>query len=467
MSTATLADASPWTARHARTTIGMFALAFLFAFEALAVAALMPRVAAELDGLAWYPVAFAAPAAASVVALVLAAPAIDRRGPRPAVLVGLVVFCLGVVIAGLAPTMPLFLLGRLLHGLGGGGVSVALYVVVAQAYPEQLHSRVFAVLTAAWVLPALVGPVVAASVAHAWGWRWVFLGVPVIAVGAWLLVRDAPSRPTGGEPGAPPARSRLGTAMLAAAGVLAVSVGGQRILGAWPALVAVGLVTVVLAGRRLLPPGSWTARPGLPSVLGARACIGTAFAAAEVYVPLLLTLTRGLTLTQAGWVLTSGAVAWCAGAVLAARVPKLRDEPLRVRLGAGLLTAGVAGFTTVVIPDVPLLVPALCWAMAGIGIGIAFSTLSVLTLAYSAAGQQAQASSALQLNDFLVQSVVLATGGVVFASVAGHAPVAGATVLVVVAALFGLLTFVPAARLRRPEPREVSISVIPAMEDAA
>lgn len=435
---------SPWRGRHGRTTVGVFSLAFLFAFEALAVATVMPDVAADLDGLPWYAVAFAAPLAASVVALAAAGPGVDRRGPGPALVNGLVVFCAGVVIAGLAPSMPVFVLGRLVHGYGGGVLGVALYVVIAQAYPEAMRPRVFAVLTSAWVLPALVGPVAAAYVAHAVGWRWVFLGVPVVAVAAWLLVRDAPSRPSEQDPGP----VRLPTALVAAGGVLVVSVAGQQVVGWWPALVVVGVGAVVVAGRRLLPPGAWTLRPGLPAVLGTRALVGTAFAAAEVYVPLLLSLDRGLSLTEAGWVLTTGAVTWCAGATLAARWQVLADQEGRVRLGAGLVAVGVAGFATVAIPGVPLLVPVLAWGVGGLGIGMAFSTLSVLALARARTGEEGRVSSALQLNDYLVQAVALALGSVLFAAVATTAPATAATVLVVAAALVGALALVPAARLR-------------------
>jgi len=419
------------------------------AFEALAVAAVMPRVALELDGLRWYAIAFSAPIAASIVALVIAGAAIDRRGPGPALVVGLVVFCAGVVVAGLAPTMPIFLCGRLGHGLGAGVLGVALYVIVAQAYPDDLRAKAFVAVTAAWVLPALVGPVIAASVADTVGWRWVFLGVPVLAVGAWLLVRSAPSRPRSSSSGGSGGRKRLGTAMVAAAGVLAVSVGGQRIVRAWPVLIVAGLFAIVIAGRRLLPPGSWSARRGLPSVVGARGLIGAAFASAEVYVPLLLTLGRGLTLAQAGWVLTIGAVAWSGGSWLAAHWGVLADETVRVRLGAVLLSAGVGGFASVGLAGVPVLLPMALWGFAGLGIGMAFSTLSVLGLGYAPAGEEGRVSSALQLNDYLMQSTALALGSVVFA-LAGSDPVAVAVPLVLAAGMLSLLALVPAWRLRSP-----------------
>ncbi|GAA3522560.1 MFS transporter [Nocardioides daeguensis] len=434
---------SPWRGRHGRTTVGVFSLAFLFAFEALAVATVMPDVADDLDGLRWYAVAFAAPLAASIVALAAAGAEVDRRGPGPALRRGLLVFCAGVVVAGLAPSMPVFLLGRLVHGYGGGVLGVALYVVIAQAYPEHLRPRVFAVLTTAWVLPALVGPVLAAQVAAAVGWRWVFLGVPLVAVAAWLLVAGAPSRP-GVERAEP---RRLPFAVLAAGGVLLVSLAGQRTLPAWPLLVALGLVAIGAGGRRLLPPGAWRMGAGLPAVLGSRAAIGTAFAAAEVYVPLLLTLRRGLSLAEAGWVLTVGAVTWSVGAVLAARWRVLADQPTRVRLGAVLLGGGIGCFALVAAPGVPLVVPVLGWACAGLGIGMAFSTLSVLALATAREGEEGRTSSALQVNDYLTNSAGLALGGVVFASFAATTPVAAATGLVVVAAVVGALALVPAARL--------------------
>ncbi|GAA1525159.1 MFS transporter [Nocardioides humi] len=445
-----LADAtttSPWRGRHARTTVGVFALAFLFAFEALAVATVMPEVAAELDGLRWYAVAFAAPLAAGVVALAASGPQVDRLGPGPALRLGLVVFCAGVVIAGLAPSMPVFVLGRLVHGYGGGVLGVALYVVIAQAYPEAMRPRVFAVLTTAWVLPALVGPVLAAQVAERVGWRWVFLGVPAVAFAAWLLVADAPSR-RGADGADGRNRGRMGWALAVAAGVLAVSVGGQQVVGWWPVLVAVGVLAAVAGGRRVLPPGSWSLRAGLPAVLGSRAAIGTAMAAAEVYVPLLLVLRRDLTLAGAGWVLTTGAVTWSAGAVLAARWRLLADQPGRVRTGAVLLATGIAGFATGSLPGVPLAVAVAAWGVAGLGIGMAFSTLSVLALATAAQGEEGRTSSALQLNDYLANSVGVALGGVLFAAFADSAPATAATWLVLAAAAVAVLALVPAARLR-------------------
>jgi len=73
-------------------------------------------------------------------------------------------------------------LAETLGSTGAGLVIVALYVVVARVYPDRLRPRVFSAISAAWVLPAVVGPVLAGWVAQQLSWRWVFLGaVPLVA----------------------------------------------------------------------------------------------------------------------------------------------------------------------------------------------------------------------------------------------------------------------------------------------
>src|SRR5207248_5731451 len=95
----------------------------------------------------------------------------------------------GLLVDGLAPDMGVFMVGRTLQGLGGGALIVALYVVVARMFPEARRPKVFAAMSAAWVVPALVAPALAGVITDAFGWRWVFLGIaPIAGVGALLLV---------------------------------------------------------------------------------------------------------------------------------------------------------------------------------------------------------------------------------------------------------------------------------------
>ena len=118
----------------------------------------MPAVARALDGVPLYAVAFGVTLATSVVGMTVAGGWCDARGPAAPLWSGMACFVAGLLLAGFAPSMPVFLAGRLVQGLGAGGMSVALYVLVGRRYPEALRRRIFAAFATAWVVPALVGP---------------------------------------------------------------------------------------------------------------------------------------------------------------------------------------------------------------------------------------------------------------------------------------------------------------------
>ena len=133
-----------------------------------------------------------------------------------------------MLVSGLAPSMPVLVAGRVVQGLGTGALIVSLYVVVGVIYPPRLQPSVFASFAAAWVLPSLFGPGVAALVADALGWRWVFLGIVGLVLLAALLVAPVVPglrRPARDDRPAP--RAMLPWAALAAAAVLGVELAGS------------------------------------------------------------------------------------------------------------------------------------------------------------------------------------------------------------------------------------------------
>jgi MFS family permease len=422
------AGAAPtaWTAERRALTAGLLLSVTAVGFEALAVATVLPAIAAELGGRSLYGWTFSAFMLTNLVAIVIAGRVADQRGPARPFATGLVLFGAGLVIAGLAPSMLIVVIGRAVQGAGAGAIGAMSYVSLGRGYPDALRARVLALLSSAWVLPALIGPAAAGLVAEQATWRLVFLGLlPLLGLAAALMLPAlrrldvaAPAAPTPG---------RVRSAALLAVGVglaLAATTAGQPLLVA--PLLVVGAALAVPALRRVLPPGTLSARPGLPAGLAANGLLSYTFFGTEAFLPLGLTELRGQSLARAGVVLTATALAWTAGSWLQARLDTRgggRGRKLRVLAGfAGLLAGGGLTALTVLHGSIPVWLATAGWAIAGLGMGLAYSSLSLLALRHAPAGQEGMVSGSLRLTEVLGVALGAGVGGaaVAFADAAGR-----------------------------------------------
>ncbi|NGO11285.1 MFS transporter [Streptomyces sp. HC44] len=413
-------------------SIGIVSVVLLIAFEATAVGTAMPVAARELDGVSLYAFAFSGYFTTSLFGMVLAGQWSDRRGPLASLTAGIGAFAAGLALSGTAGVMWLFVLGRAVQGLGGGLVIVALYVVVGRAYPERLRASIMAAFAASWVIPSVVGPLAAGSVTEHLGWRWVFIGIPVLVVFPLALalpqIRRRASGPAEGAVAGPfdRRRIRLALGISLGAGLLqyaaqAVSDEGSgesvRWLSALPAMAGAALLVPAVLG--LLPRGTYRAARGLPSVVLLRGIAAGSFIAAESFVPLMLVTQRGLSPTLAGFSLAAGGATWALGSFVQSRA---RVEPYRERLmltGMVLVAAAIAAAPSVLIDAVPVWTLAVTWAFGCFGMGLVISSTSVLLLHLSPPEEAGANSAALQISDGLSNVLLLAAGGAAFAALGG------------------------------------------------
>ncbi|GAA1525613.1 MFS family permease [Microbacterium ginsengiterrae] len=438
---------SIWDRERIWVTLGAVALIFLGAIEALAVTTVMPVVSAALDGAALYAVAFAGTLATSVIGMVVCGAWSDARGPRGPLYVAVALFIAGLLISGLAVSMGQFLVGRLVQGLGAGGQTVALYVVVARIYPPHLHGRIFAAFAAAWVVPAMIGPFLAGAVAEFLDWRWAFLGVAVLTLVAFIMVavRLRALDLGGGEGRIAGLGRRLALAVVVACGAVAVGLAADAPpLAGWPiALIAVAVIGVAVVP--LLPKGVLRAGHGLPSVILIRGLVAGAFFAAEAYIPYLLMAEFGFTPTWAGIALMLAAFAWAGCSALQGRYGEALGNRRIALISLTLL--GVA-FLSVLLTAVTAASPVVViigWGLGGGGMGLLYPRLTVLTLAYSTSGNAGFNSSALSISDATGSAVSVALAGLAVATLGGGSssfPVVFAFAIALV-----LVSVVPGLRL--------------------
>ncbi len=404
-------DAGPTSRRL--LLVGIVSLVTVVAVESMAITTVMPLVERDLGDLWLYGWAFSAFFLGDLVGIVVGGRSADRIHPVGPLLVGLLVFGVGLVVGGLAPSMLVLVVGRFLQGIGAGVVPAVAYVCVARGFAVEERPRIFAIMSTAWVLPSLLAPLAASAVAELVGWRWVFLGlVPVTAFAGVLALASLRTLTAPGGHHAEPTPIGRVILLVIGAGLL---LGGLGATTPWLAVVVVlvGLAVGLPPLRRLLPPGTGRAAPGLPAAVLLRGILTFAFFSADVYVSLAVTSARGSTTFVAGAALAVGSLTWTVGAWSQARWYPTWGAARLERLAGTVLLVGTLLMPVALVDRVPLWVWFVATSVAGLGMGLGYAPLSNVTLAAAAPGREGAASASLQLSDVLGIALGTGVGGVI------------------------------------------------------
>jgi MFS family permease len=418
---------------HRALSVGILLSITAIACEGMAVATIMPSAALDLGGLDGYGWAFSAFMLASLVGAINAGQAADRGDPGVPARVGFAAFSLGLVVAAVAPSWPVLLLGRGLQGFGAGCLSAIAYVAVARGYPERLRPRLLALLSSAWIMPALLGPALAGQVAEHASWRLVFVGVlPPVAVGAWMLLPSLARLPEATGVSTDTRRVWASVRLAAGAGLVLLAVplaAGAAVvlppvaLPGLPAVALPGLFAAAIAGalgivlaapalQTLLPSGTFTGRTGLPAAVAVRGLLAFGFFGSETLMPLGLSTQRSLPPSLVGLSLTAGALAWVLGSWVQDRAESqsagsVPERAIRIAAGLLLIAIGITGVAAATLrPNLPVELVVVAWGIGGLGMGVAYPASTLTALGSAPGGQEGLAAASLQV----AETVGIATG---------------------------------------------------------
>jgi MFS family permease len=350
----------------ATLTAGLVLTVTLVGFEALAVATATPAIHAAFPGGGAYGYVLAAFMAGNLVGTVVAGPVADRRGALGPYVAAMALFAGGLAIAALSPTLGVLVAARAVQGVGGGGLMALGYAIIGRAFPPERRSRVFALLSTAWLVPAVVGPVVAAIVTERFGFRAVFGGLVPLAAIALALTAPALARAL-----PPPAD----------------------------------------AAREEPAPEAWP--PALRGALVVRALQASAYFALDAFVPPLVHDVIGGSHARTGVALTVMALAWAGAAWIADRRLAARGPRALVARSFALVLAGGALLLAATRAPGGFAIALLGGAVAAFGMGLGYGPVSVVLLAHAPRGREGRASSAMTLVETVCVAVVFAAGGAV------------------------------------------------------
>ncbi len=314
---------------------------WLNAADALVTATIMPSVARDLGGAAYYGWAVAFYLTGSILAGASTGQLSHRLGLRPAMILAALAYAAGCALSAASPTIEAFLLGRILQGIGAGWLVGFCYVAIGVVFPEALWARMFGATAGVWGIASILGPLVGGLFASAGFWRgafWLFAGQGVLFALACVALLPG-RRPDNADvrPLAWRTLSILAIAILliAAADVIGGVLAPLVLLTIGVVLLGVALWVNAWPGERLLPPeAAWPA-----SIAGAGYAMIFAMEVATVvitvYEAAILQSVYRVSPLVAGYAVSVIAVGWTTAAMLVSNQPERRHGALIVSGGAG------------------------------------------------------------------------------------------------------------------------------------
>jgi MFS transporter, DHA2 family, multidrug resistance protein len=101
----------------------------------------------------------------------------------------LAIFTISSLLCGVAPSLGLLLLFRVLQGAGGGGLQPMAQAILADTFPPEKRGLAFALYGITAIMAPTIGPTLGGWITFNYSWRWIFfINLPVGLI-TWLLVR--------------------------------------------------------------------------------------------------------------------------------------------------------------------------------------------------------------------------------------------------------------------------------------
>jgi EmrB/QacA subfamily drug resistance transporter len=163
----------------------------LIALDSTILATAVPSVVRELGAYEQFPWLFSAYLLAQAVSVPIYSKLADTIGRKPIILVGVGLFLISSVLAGLAWDMVPLIVFRALQGLGAGAVQPISTTIVGDLYSVEERGQVQGYLASVWAICSVIGPVLGGIFSEYISWRWIFwVNVPLCLIAGWALVRS-------------------------------------------------------------------------------------------------------------------------------------------------------------------------------------------------------------------------------------------------------------------------------------
>lgn len=368
--------------------VGLILAMLLAALSQTVLSAAMPTMVGELGGvdqMLWVMTAYIL---ASTITMPIYGKMSDLIGRKSPLIAAILLFVLGSIVGALAPDMGILIIGRVVQGLGGGGLIILSQAIIADVVPARERGKYMGIIGAVFAVSSVAGPLLGGWLTEAVHWRWTFwINLPLGAI-ALLAAIFLLRLPKGTN--SKPVLDIFGMMTMAGATaglILVASWGGNDY--AWDSPVIIGLIiaTVVLsalfvvAERRavepIIPPALFRDR-NFNLTTAAGLLVGVTMFGAIGYLPTHLQMTFGADATVAGILMVPMMgmmlVSSLGSGWLVSAFGRYKWMPI---VGAALIAVAL-GLLATLTPETPLWLFCVYVGVMGIGLGVNMQILVLI-----------------------------------------------------------------------------------------
>lgn len=160
--------------------IAIFIATFMTSVETTIVTTALPTIISKLNGLSMQSWVFAMYLLTTAVSTPIYGKLSDRIGRKPIFVMGLIVFCFGSFLCGIAPNIYALIVFRAIQGIGAGAIIPVTYTIIADLFTYKRRANMMALNNTAWGISALMGPLIGGFIVDRLNWHWIFfINVPL------------------------------------------------------------------------------------------------------------------------------------------------------------------------------------------------------------------------------------------------------------------------------------------------
>jgi MFS family permease len=391
------------TREYAAKIATLILAVWLHASNSMLTSTTMPSAVNDIGGLNLLHWTFSLYLVGSIVAGASVGLLVAKSDIRTMMIRSALIYAVGCVVVALALTMPVVLVGRILQGLGGGGLMGLVYIAQSRFFPSRFVPRIMACISVTWMLAAFCGPMIGGAFAT-WGvWRmayWTFAGQALLLIVAISLLLPKEAKTLR------PKSERIPIVRLA---ILALAIVLVSLAGAdydpvnSPLLVFLGVMALAMfifrdraaLSSRILPKDATNLNHpignGVLTIFLLCLCIMSFL----IYGPTILIKLHGLTPFVAGLIVMGETLAWSCSAIIFSSTAE-NKEPMLIRVGSALVVVGLIA-VALTLPNQPLWMIVIASMIGNSGFGMMWGFIIKRIIVNAPADEKARTSSLLPM----------------------------------------------------------------------